>query len=76
MFTFSEFVETSSRYRLFQVGDLYELDWPDEWYIVIKYPFEFGYDLSKDVEDLLEYCKSMDIKTVGKFGVVGGLLID
>ena len=74
MFDACEFVKKSSKYRICKIGDTYE-EKPD-YYIFIKYPFEHGFDVTNDVKKLDEYCKSMGIKTIGRFGCYGGLLID
>lgn len=73
MYDFSEYVKKSSKYVICEVGDTYDNE--SEWYIFIKYPFEHGFDLTTDVKKLDEYCESMDIKTIGHFGCLGGLLI-
>lgn len=73
MYDFSKYVRSSSKYLLLEVGSIYENEM--EWYIFIKYPFDYGFDLTKEIEKLTDYCKNMEFKTVGNFGCYGGLYI-
>jgi hypothetical protein len=73
MFDFSRYVRSSSKYLLLETGCAYDDN--TDWYVFIKNPFDCGLDLTKEVEELTEYCKNMGFKTVGQFDCHGGLRI-
>lgn len=74
MYDFKKYVKKSSKYILCEVGDTYDND-ETEWYIFMKHPFEHSFDLTDEVTKMTEYCRNMGIKTIGRFGCYGGLLI-
>lgn len=74
MCDFSEYVRKSSHYFLKQGGSIYKRE--IKWYIFIKYPFDYGYDLTNEVKKLTEYCRNMRFKIIGRFGLYGGLYIN